>query len=60
VDSGRKSDCIADNLVSAPRDYYRNLGAEHFDCHVTPEHKKRTHLGQLEALGYRVTLEPAA
>ena len=43
-----------------PDTYYRHLGAEHFDRHVTTEHKKRTHIGQLEALSYRVILEPAA
>ena len=30
------------------------------DTRIGPERKKRNHVRQLEALGYKVTLEPAA
>ncbi|HTE68729.1 MAG TPA: hypothetical protein VK942_08230 [Actinomycetes bacterium] len=31
-----------------------------YDTRIGPERAKRNHLRQLEALGYKVTLEPAA
>lgn len=37
-----------------------DLGAEHFTRHVNPDAKKRSHIRQLEALGYTVTLTAAA
>jgi hypothetical protein len=31
-----------------------------FDTRIRPERRKQNHIHQLEALGYKVTLEPAA
>ncbi len=39
---------------------YNDLGADHFTRNVNTEIKKRNHIQQLEALGFTVTLEPAA
>jgi hypothetical protein len=36
------------------------LGADFYDTRIKPDRKKRNHIRQLEALGYRVILEPAA
>ena len=40
-------------------DFYRDPGADYFTKHVPAKAKARA-IGQLEALGYRVTLEPLA
>ncbi|WP_433208810.1 IS110 family transposase [Nocardia sp. CA-107356] len=37
-----------------------DLGADHFTHHINPDNKRRSHVRQLEALGYTVTLTPAA
>jgi transposase len=39
---------------------YQDLGADYFLTRDNPEHRRRRALSQLERLGYRVTLEPAA
>jgi transposase len=39
---------------------FHDLGAEHFTRHANPDAKKRSHIRQLEALGYTVNLTPAA
>jgi hypothetical protein len=39
---------------------FRDLGSGHYDSRVNPERKKRNHIRELEALGYKTTLEPAA
>jgi hypothetical protein len=36
------------------------LGAGFYDTRINAEHAKRNHIRQLEALGYKVTLQPAA
>jgi transposase len=48
------------HLLSDPDAHYQDLGPDHYDKHIGPERLKRNHIRQLEALGYRVTLEPAA
>jgi transposase len=57
---GRSILVIVWHLLSKPDAGFTDLGPEHFARHVNTEAKKRTHIRQLEALGYRVTLEPAA
>jgi len=47
-------------LLADPTARYRDLGPEFFDNRVRPERRKLNHIRQLEALGYKVTLEPAA
>ncbi len=40
--------------------HFQDLGAGFYDTRIGPERVKRNHIRQLEALGYKVTLEPAA
>lgn len=47
-------------LLSDPTARYRDLGPEFFDNRIQPDRRKRQHIHQLEALGYTVTLTPAA
>ena len=48
------------HLLADPDTDFHDLGADHYDRHVGTTPGKRNHIRQLEALGYRVTLEPAA
>ncbi len=57
---GRSILVIIWHLLSDPETLFNDLGADHFARHVNTESKKRQHVRQLEALGFRVTLEPAA
>ena len=57
---GRSILVIAWHLLSDPDTPFTDLGADHFTRHLNTETKKRSHIRQLEALGYRVTLQPAA
>jgi transposase len=56
---GRSLLVIIWHLLADPDIRFHELGADHYDRHVNTHAKRRNH-GQLEALGYRVTLEPAA
>lgn len=42
------------------RTRFHDLGAPYFVQHTSTQRKIRNHVSQLNALGYRVTLEPAA
>jgi transposase len=57
---GRSMLVIVWHLLADPDTSYADLGSDWFTRHVNTESKKRSHIRQLEALGYRVTLEPAA
>ena len=48
------------HLLADPEARYHDLGSDHFDRHISTDAKKRNHIRQLEALGYKVTIEPAA
>jgi transposase len=48
------------HLLADPDARYADLGSDHYARRVNTEAKKRSHIRQLEALGYHVTLEPAA
>jgi transposase len=48
------------HLLADPTRRYRDLGPEFFDNRIRPEHRKINHIRQLEALGYTITLTPAA
>ncbi|MEW1839409.1 transposase [Nonomuraea angiospora] len=48
------------HLLSDPNARFIDLGADFHDTRIGPERKKRNHVRQLEALGYRVILEPIA
>ena len=57
---GRSILVIVWYLLSDPDVDFHDLGPGYYDSRINPEHKKRNHIRQLEALGYKVTLEPAA
>jgi transposase len=57
---GRSILVIIWHLLSDPEARYHDLGSDFYDKRINPEHKKRMHIHQLEALGYKVTLDPAA
>ncbi|MFF5208472.1 IS110 family transposase [Streptosporangium sp. NPDC000396] len=57
---GRSILTIVWHLLSDPDARFHDLGAGFYDTRIRPDRKKRNHIRQLEALGYRVILEPAA
>jgi transposase len=57
---GRSILVIVWHLLSDEQAQFIDLGADHFTRHINTETKKRNHIRQLEALGYTVTLNPAA
>jgi transposase len=57
---GRSILVIVWHLLSDADASYTDLGAGYYDARINPERRKRAHVHQLEALGYKVTLEPAA
>ena len=57
---GRSILVIIWHLLNDPDARYQDLGPDHHDRHVNTETVKRAHVRQLEALGYTVTLQPAA
>ena len=57
---GRSILVIIWHLLSDEQAVFTDLGAEHFTRHANSATKKRNHIRQLEALGYTVTLNPAA
>ncbi len=44
----------------SPKTRFQDLGPDHYERHHSTTTRKRNHIRGLEALGYRVTLEPAA
>jgi transposase len=57
---GRSILVIVWHLLADPTARFHDLGAGFYDTRIGPEPAKRNHIRQLEALGYKVTLEPAA
>jgi transposase len=57
---GRSLLIIIWHLLSDPNARFHDLGADFYATRVDPERRKRNHVRQLEALGYKVSLEPAA
>jgi transposase len=57
---GRSILVIIWHLLSDPEARFHDLGPDFYNQRIDPERKKRAHIHQLEALGYKVTLEPAA
>jgi transposase len=57
---GRSILVIVWHVLSDSDTRFHDLGPDHFDRHVSTDANKRNHIRQLQALGYRVTLEPAA
>ncbi len=57
---GRSVLTIIWHLLSDPDSRYHDLGADFYLSRTDTERRKRNHIHQLEALGYRVTLDLAA
>ena len=60
VATGRSILVIAWHLLSDPGARFHDLGPGYYAARIDPERRKRNHNRQLEALGYTVTLKPAA
>lgn len=57
---GRSILVIVWHLLSAPDARFHDLGADFYTTRIDPERRKRNHIRQLQALGYKVALEPAS
>jgi len=57
---GRSILVITWHLLSDDQARFHDLGPDFYDTRAGTEHAKRNHIRRLQALGYRVTLEPAA
>ena len=57
---GRSLLVIIWHLLADPGARYTDLGSDFYATRISPERRKRGHIRQLEALGYKVTIEPAA
>jgi transposase len=57
---GRSILVIVWHLLADPDVRYHDLGPGFYDTRINAERAKRNHVRQLEALGYKVTLQPAA
>jgi transposase len=57
---GRSILVIVWHLLADPTARFHDLGADFYDRQVNADRAKRNHIRQLEALGYKVSLEPAA
>jgi transposase len=56
---GRSILVIVWHLLADPDARFHDLGPGFYDTHSNADRTKRNHIRQLEALGYKVTLEPA-
>jgi len=57
---GRSILIIIWHLLNDPDARYTDLGADFYNQRINPERRKQNHIHQLEALGYKVTITPAA
>jgi transposase len=57
---GRSILVIIWHLLSDPQARFHDLGPGYYDTRISNNRTMRNHISQLEALGYKVTLEPAA
>jgi len=57
---GRSTLVVIWHLLADPEAHFEDLGADHYDRHADTASRKRNHVKGLEALGYHVTIEPAA
>ncbi|WP_341358670.1 IS110 family transposase [Georgenia sp. M64] len=48
------------HLLADPTTRFRDLGVDYYDTHINNNRRVRSHVRDLESLGYKVTLEPAA
>ena len=57
---GRSILIITWHLLADPEARFRDLGADFYNNRISNSRKMRNHIAGLEALGYKVTLQPAA
>ena len=57
---GRSILIIVWHLLNDPEARFHDLGPGFYATRIDTERRKRNHIRQLEALGYTVTLQPAA
>ncbi|MBV8177432.1 MAG: IS110 family transposase, partial [Mycobacterium sp.] len=57
---GRSILIIVWHILADPQARFEDLGPTFYDTRAGTERTRRNHVRQLEALGYKVTLEPAA
>jgi transposase len=57
---GRSILIIVWHLLSNPEVRFHDLAPRFYDSRIDTDRRKRNHIRQLEALGYKVTLQPAA
>jgi len=57
---GRSILIIVWHLLADETAQFHDLGPGYYDSRVNPDRKMRNHVRELQALGYKVTLEPAA
>jgi transposase len=57
---GRSILIIVWQLLADPTARFHDLGPDFYQTRIDTERRKRNHIRQLEALGYTVTLQPAA
>jgi transposase len=57
---GRSILVIVWHLLADPTARFQDLGTGFYDTPINAERVKRNHIRQLEVLGYKVTLQPAA
>jgi transposase len=57
---GRSILTIIWHLLTDAEAHFHDLGADFYLSRTDTERRKRNHIRQLEALGYTVTLTPAA
>lgn len=57
---GRSILVIIWQLLNDPDTRFVDLGPGFFEAHINAGRRVRTHVRELQSLGYRVTLEPAA
>ena len=57
---GRSILVIIWHLLADPQARFTDLGPDFYATRIDPDRRKHNHVRQLEALGYKVTLEPTA
>lgn len=57
---GRSILVIVWHILSDPQTHFEDLGPGYYDARASADRARRNHVRQLEALGYKVTLQPAA
>ena len=57
---GRSILIIVWHLLADPTTRFHDLGPGFYNTRIDAEHNKRNHVRQLQALGYKVSLQPVA